>query len=61
MCWSCPGVAIRVGERGVEDAAEILDRVSRAIGFGHGITITTRGSRERDGPEPYGLVVRLLT
>src|SRR5690242_1598961 len=36
-------------------------RVSRAIGFGHGITITTRGSRERDGPEPYGLVVRLLT
>jgi hypothetical protein len=22
----CPGVAIRVGERGVEDAAEILDR-----------------------------------
>ena len=36
-------------------------RVSRAIGFGHGITITTQGSRERDGPEPYGLVVRLLT
>ena len=36
-------------------------RVSRAIGFGHGITITTRGSQERDGPEPYGLVVRLLT
>ena len=36
-------------------------RVSRAIGFGHGITITTRGSRERDGLEPYGLVVRLLT
>jgi hypothetical protein len=36
-------------------------RVSRVIGFGHGITITTRGSRERDGPEPLGLVVRLLS
>jgi hypothetical protein len=73
----CPGIAIGVGERGLgpvdvadghqyELEQEIAGtyrkhRVSRAIGFGHGITITTRGSRARGGPEPRGLVVRLLT